>query len=336
MKNTHSLLVTCILTVFLIQIGFGQNQKLAQTGMKFLSTSLDARASGLGEAVTAIEGNSLALFYNPASMARTEQMFDISMGQVNYIADINYIYGTASYQPGQGEWGVFGISFISVDYGDLLGTIRAENEQGFLDVGVFSPVAFSFGVGYSRSLTNQFSVGGHIKYVKQDLTGGFVNFSSDQSGIAVETAKDVLVVDFGVLYNTGYKSLNLGMSIRNFSQEITYLTESFQLPLMLNIGLSMNVMDIFENDDNVHALLVSVDAKHPRDYPEQLAFGAEYVFMEMFAMRAGYSFPNDEHGFSAGLGFHKSISDYQFGIDYSYTPFGIFDDVHRFTIQLGM
>lgn len=336
MKNTLSLLVICLLTVVLADTGSGQNQKLAQTGMKFLSTSLDARASGLAGALTSVEGNSVALFYNPAGMARTKQMFDFSLGQVNYIADINYIYGTAAYQPGQGEWGVFGLSFISVDYGDLLGTIRSENEQGFLEVGVFSPVAFAFGVGYSKLLTNQFSVGAHIKYVKQDLTGGFTNFSSDQSGVAIETAKDVIVVDFGVLYNTGYKSLNLGMSIRNFSQEIRYLQESFQLPLMLNLGLSMNVMDIFETEKNVHALLVTVDARHPRDYPEQLAFGAEYVFMDMFAMRAGYSFPNDEHGFSAGLGFHKAISDYSFGIDYSYTPFGVFDDVHRFTIQLGM
>ena len=336
MKNTLNFMVICLMALTLVVMGFGQNQKLAQTGMKFLSTSLDARANGLGDALTSVEGNSISLFYNPAGMAHVKKMLDVSFGQVNYIADIKYIFGAVAYQPGQGEWGVFGVSFVSVDYGDLLGTIRAENEQGFLDVGMFSPVGFSFGLGYSKAITSQFSVGGHAKYVKQDLTGGFMNFTSDEVGVAIEAAKSLMVFDFGVLYNTGFKSLNLGMSIRNFSQEISYIRESFQLPLMFNIGLSMNLMDLADYDQNVHSLLLTVDAKHPRDYPEQLAFGAEYVFMDMFAMRAGYSFPNDEHGFSAGLGFHKAISDYSFGIDYSYTPFGVFDDVHRFTIQLGM
>jgi hypothetical protein len=310
-----------------------ENKKLAQTGMKFLSTSLDARASGLARAVTAVYGNSSALFYNPAGMAGIDHSFDFTIGRVNFIADINYIYGTAAYVPGQGEWGVFGLSFISVDYGDLMATMRAENEQGFIDLGLYNPQAYAIGFGYSKSLTSQFSIGAQIKYVKQDLGGGFVDFNSDQSGVVIETNQDVIVFDFGVLYNTGFKSLNFGMSIRNFSEEIKYLQETFQLPLTFRIGLSMNTLDLTDLNPDEHSLLLSVDASHPRDYSEQVGFGLEYIFMKMFALRAGYEFPNDEHGFSAGVGFHKDISGVNFGLDYAYTPFGIFGDVHRFSFE---
>jgi len=313
-----------------------ENKKLAQTGMKFLTTSLDARASGLARSMTAVYGNSSALLYNPACMTGIEKSFDLSVGRVNFIADINYIYGTAAYIPGKGEWGIFGISFISVDYGDLMGTVRAENEQGFIDLGTFNPVAFSVGLGYSKSLTSQFSIGAQVKYVKQDLAGGIVNFTSDQSEVTLETNKDVIVFDFGFLYDTGFKSMKIGMSIRNFSQEIKYAQESFQLPLTFRIGLSMNTLDLTGINPDEHSLMLSVDASHPRDYAEQLGFGLEYVFMKMFALRAGYEFPNDEHGFAAGVGFYKDIADIYFGVDYAYTPFGIFGDVHRFTLQFSL
>jgi len=40
-------------------------------------------------------------------------------------------------------------------------------------------------------------------------------------------------------------------------------------------------------------------------------------------------FNNDEYGFTAGFG----VQQFGLGIDYGYTPFSIFDDVHRLTIR---
>ena len=51
-----------------------ETDKLAQTGMKFLSFSPDARAAALGGAMTAKTGGAASLFYNPAGMARLEGM----------------------------------------------------------------------------------------------------------------------------------------------------------------------------------------------------------------------------------------------------------------------
>jgi len=97
-------IINILLLALVLPIRAQENRKIAQTGMKFLTTSLDARASGMARAVTAVYGNSSALFYNPAGMAGIEKSFDFSVGRVSFIADINYIYGTAAYVPGQGEW----------------------------------------------------------------------------------------------------------------------------------------------------------------------------------------------------------------------------------------
>ena len=123
------------------------------------------------------------------------------------------------------------------------------------------------------------------------------------------------------------------MSVRNFSTELEYKEESFQLPLTFKIGISMNMMDLIEVNREMHSFILSVDASHPRDFPEQVFIGGEYIFLNTIAIRAGYSFPQDEQEFNAGIGLMQKFLDYFLAVDYSYTPFGIFDDVHRISVN---
>jgi len=308
-----------------------KDRKLAQTGMKFLSVAPDARSSALSSALTAMNGTSTSLFYNPSTMAGMAPTFHVSLGQLKWIADINYVYATAAFKPAQGNYGVFGISFLSVDYGDFLGTVRADNEQGYIDTGVFQPSAFSFGLGYARSLTDKFAVGGQVKYVKQNLTGGVKGFDAGEVADAKNFDIGVMAYDFGLVYKTGYKSLQLGMNIRNFSAEIKYIRESFQLPLTFKMGVSINMMDFTDIENQ--QLFLSVDYVHPRDFEEQIDAGLEYILYNSLALRLGYTAPTDEQGISLGAGFQKDILDYNLGIDYAYTSFGVFNNVHRFSFQ---
>ncbi len=55
--------------------------------------------------------------------------------------------------------------------------------------------------------------------------------------------------------------------------------------------------------------------------------------MNMFSVRAGYIGPTDEQGLSAGIGLRNVAG---FDIDYSYSDFGVFDAVNRFTIKFGL
>jgi hypothetical protein len=338
-KHILSFFVCCAWLLLITVTGFGQaerkpTQKLAQTGFKFLTVTTDARAGALGEAFTSLESPSSAMFFNPAGMARLENFATVSLGQVSWIADINYVFGSAAFRPFDGRFGVLGVSVVSVDYGNFNGTIRSNTDvRGYEDTGNFSPSAFAVGLGYAKALSDKFAVGGNVKYAKQDLGSAVVGFASDGAQQRSNYAAEVAAFDFGIIYRTGFKSLNFGMNVRNFSKEIKYEEEGFQLPLTFKIGMSMNAFDLLLAGQENHDFLVTVDAVHPRDYDEQLNFGGEYLFMNMVSLRAGYSTPNDEHGFSAGAGLQKAFNNYKLAIDYAYTPFGIFDNVNRFTVQ---
>lgn len=337
MKKISLLLVTTFLFAVIFPNGTiaQERKKLAQAGMKFLSVSLDPRSSAMGDAVTSLSYNSTSMLYNPSSMADMQGFSDLAFGTTRWIADINYIYGTAALNLFDGDYGVFGLSLVAVDYGEFLGTIVAPNDDGYLDVGTFKPTAMSIGIGYANQLSEKFMVGGNIKYVRQSMGTAVTGFDPTGAGVTEEFKVDVAAFDFGILYRTGFKSLNFGMSVRNFSPEISYRDENFQLPLTFRIGMSINAMDLTSINPEMHSLLLAVDASHPRDYPEQVSLGMEYTFMNAFSLRGGYTFPTDEQEFSAGVGFKQQFSDFKFAVDYSYTPFGIFSDVHRVSINIG-
>lgn len=313
-----------------------ERNKLAQTGLKFLSVPLDARATGLGDAVTSIDMSASSMLYNPSTMAELTNSAFVSFGTTKWIADINYIFGSAALNLFDGEYGVFGISMVAVDYGEFQGTVFAPTDDGYIDVGTFEPKAYAFGIGYAKKLSEKFSIGGDVRYVKQSIGTAITDISTSGQFVSSDYKIDAVAFDFGILYKTGYKSLNFGMSVRNFSTEYEYEDESFQLPLTFKLGVSLDALDFFDVDNEMHSFLFSLDASHPRDFAEQVFVGGEYTFMKIFALRCGYSFPNDEQEFTAGLGLKKGFSNYLIGVDYSYTRFGIFSDVHRFTVNIGL
>lgn len=333
-KNIILCLVVFLTLVFIENNSFPQERKkLAQTGFKFLSVTTDARISGMGEAITSVKGNSTALLYNPAVMSSFDGLCDVSFGNTNWIADINYIYGTLALSPFNGDYGVFGLSLVAVDYGVFNGTIVAPIDDGFIDVGGYEPKAYSIGFGYAKSLSQKFSVGGQIKYVKQSLGNNILGIDESGNPVISKYEENAFAVDFGILYHTGFKSLDFAMSVRNFSTDRKYINENFELPLTFKMGISMNVFDLTSIDKNSHSFLVSVDASHPRDYQEQIFLGGEYIFMNTLSLRCGYSFPNDEKDISLGAGLKQKFSDFFFAVDYAYTSFGIFDNVHRISVN---
>ncbi len=312
----------------------GDKEKLAQTGFQFLSVGTSARATALGEAYTTYEGHSEALFYNPAGLARMNSMFGVAFNQMNWIADIKYYSGSLSLNFEDGKYGVFGLSFLSIDYGKFYWTQVADNESGYRDIGAdwAKPSAFAIGLGYAKELSDKFSVGGQIKYVKQKLGTSIVPIYEGFNKLVGTEEQDyavgVLAFDFGTLYKTGFKSLVFGMSIRNFSQEVKFEREGFQLPLTFKIGISFNMIDFFPEMEENHSFVISFDAAHPRSHAEYISIGGEYTFMNMFAIRGGYVTGQDLFSYSVGFG----VRTFGFQFDYAFTPFDVFNNVHRFSV----
>ena len=94
----------------------------------------------------------------------------------------------------------------------------------------------------------------------------------------------------------------------------------------------MDVIDFFPEFTKYHDLLVSIDAVHPRSYPEYLKAGLEYGFNGMLFVRMGYVSNQSDRGATFGIGLKKM------GIifDYCYIPFGIFDHSQNFTLGISL
>lgn len=338
----HAFLLLIMLQIIFISSANSQ-VKLAQTGFGFLDVSTDARATGMGDAVTTISGISTSMFYNPAGLAGMSSMIEAGVSQMKWIADINYLSGSVAYAPFNGDYGVIGLSFIKVNYGEFKFTSVAANDQGYVDLpGYPEPYALAVQLVYGKKLSEEFSVGGRIKFANQNLGNSQVPvynqvikdsvLTTDTSYVVKNYSLNVLAFDFGTIYKTGLKSLAFGMSISNFSREIAYERESFQLPLTFRFGISMNIVDFFPSMAENNSLVVSIDAVHPRSYSEFLNIGGEYVFMNTFSLRAGYVTKQDDYGLTLGLG----VTKFGFAFDYSYTPHKIFNNIQRFSLSFSL
>lgn len=342
LNHRYKLSILVMLSLFLVPVAQAQiepgdvdTDKLAQTGFKFLEVSTDARAAAMGDALTAFDmSSSSAMFYNPAGMARLDGQFSAGFGMTQWIADINYNAASAAYNTG--GFGVVGVSLMFADYGDdFIGTIAATNEDGYSEYSEFgvenpAPTSLAIGIGYAIALTDRFSVGANAKYASQDLGDTILSSDGESEGNSVSTA----AFDFGVLYKTGFRSLNFAMSVRNFGQELQYVSDNFEMPLTFNVGVSMDLMDLANVNQDVHSFRVGVEGKRPRDFSEQIKLGGEYTFMNIFSLRGGYTFPTDEQGISLGAGLQYGISGVHLGVNYAYTSFGVFNDVQRFGVNL--
>ncbi len=308
------------------------NQKLAQTGLQFLSVISDARAGAMGGAMTSLQSQSSALFFNPAGMAEGGRLFDVSFSRNTWIADINHNLVSLSLRPADARFGVFGFSVQTVDYGAILATAVSNdpnNQKGYDDLGTLSPSALAVGFGYAKALSDRFAVGSQIKWVRQTLGESTVPGAEDGATIKTKNEVSTLAFDFGTQFKTGLKSLAFGMSVRNFSQEIEYEQESFQLPLLFTLGLSANLMDWLGANNKQQTMIFAIDATHPRDHSEQVIFALEYRLREILSVRGGYVTNNDEDGPTFGFG----LSKFGLQLDYAYTPFGVFDSVQRVTAR---
>ncbi len=344
MKRIGLISATIVVVSGLFASGVFGQAKLAQTGFNFLSVGTDARATAMGEAFTTIEGSSTSLFYNPAGLAGINSFVDLSMSQAKWIADIKYLSGTVAFSPFEGRYGVIGVSFMSIAYGDFNFTQVAANEQGYRDIEAWpSPSAYVIGVGYGRALSNQFSIGGQVKYAHQSLGQSIVPVYKtvvDASGTARQDTTlelrdysvGTLAFDFGTLYKTGLKSLVFGVAITNFAPEIKYERESFQLPLSFKIGISMNLLDLVPGIGEDHSFHASLDAVHPRSYQEYLNIGGEYVFSKTIALRVGYITQHQDYGLTVGLGVQKA----GIAVDYSFMPHKIFNNIQRFSVKFAL
>ena len=292
-------------------------KKVAQSTMNFQLVSTSPKASGMGEAFTAVGTGVESIFYNPSALVEMDKTFSVSFSYTQWIADIKYLTGAAAWN--LGNLGTVGLSLLTVDYGTIYATRLPANTadlKGYIDDGVLGNVgAYSFGLSYAKAINDKFSIGGNVRYVGQNL--GTNIFSSTNT---IDNNASKLAFDAGVKYYTGIESFRFGMAIRNFSTDIKRQEVAEVMPLTFTIGAAFDVMDIIMPDHNKdNSLTVAVDYLHSNSYNERVNLGVEYKMLGMVALRGGYQTNRDIASWSAGAGFTTSVDGYDAEVNYSYS-----------------
>jgi len=320
--------IACVSLLMVSVVSAQEMKKLAQTGFQFLKIEPDARGSAIGGAAVPIADDASALFWNPAGIARVDGI-DFGVYQTTWFADIKQI-AIAGVLP-VGNAGFVGVSVLSMDYGDIPQTIITNNEKGYIE-DTYSPSALAVGLSFARRFTDLLSIGGQVKYAYESLGSNTIMVPGDTVEQVIDNKLSAVAFDIGTLYYVGFEDLRISMSIRNFSSQIEYETEGFQMPLTFAIGAAIDVFKFTDIGEN-HSLTVSATAIHPRDYSERLHLGAEYWLFNTFAIRGGYKFNYDQEGLSAGIGLKRELSGLKVKFDYSFTDMGSYlGSVHRISV----
>jgi len=314
---------------------YGQS-KVGSTAAPFLSIGIGPRAIAMGGAFVGTANDVTSLYWNPAGAARMNNSGAL-FSHSSWFADINYNWAGAVINIG--DAGVIGLSITSLDYGDMeLTTLREPEGTG----GTFGASDLSMSISYAKALTEQFSIGGSVKYISQRI------WNSTASTVAI---------DLGVLFQSDFAGIRIGASITNLGGDMrisgkdlnvqhdidptiygnndqilaTLDTDSWPIPLTFKIGLASDVLDI-EN----HRITIAVDALHPSDNDESLNVGMEYHLLNLISLRAGYKslfLTNTEEGLTLGFGINYDFTNsFGLSVDYAYQAFGILNNTQHFSI----
>ncbi len=333
--------------ILLILIAFGSISaqtyvsdvsKRGTTAAPFLNISQGARASAMGSAFVAVADDPSAIFWNPAGIARIPNG-SVIFDHTNWIADINYNYLATTYN--LGNLGAVGISFLSSAIDDMpVRTIESPEGTGE----TFGVTDAMFSVAYAINLTDNFAIGFNPKFVMQKIW---------------RTSATAVAIDMGVIYRTPFDGIMLAMSISNFGTKMklegtsalvlydpdpnstgnngqipAYLqTDEWELPLNFRVGLSY---EPFKNE--MHKLLVAIDALHPANDYESVNVGAEYGFRDVFFIRGGYKslfLKDSEESFTLGAGVKQTfIGNVAIKIDYTYGDFGRLKNYQKISVGI--
>ena len=334
MKIKYFFLLAIALLFSVQSTNYAQMKKVAQSGMTYLAISLGARESAMGNASVASVSGTQGMFYNPATLTSLDNI-GVVINHVSWIADTQLYGFGAAYS--FGSYGTLGLDMVYMDYGEIIGTRRVDNDKGFEITGNLNIQDYSLGVSYGFPVNELFSVGLKLKYVHEDLGSTPIAVGGENADNAIYEDRDWVInnwgFDFGAYYKVGYKDLVLGVAFQNYSPDMKYWTEHFQLPLVLRMGLSMDLLKFWNEKGGDFELNTSFDVLHPIDFTERVHIGTELGFKKMFFIRAGYKFNYDTEDFSFGLGF-----DFEFGgvgatLDYAYTHVEYFNSVNRLSLN---
>ncbi len=332
------------------------------TAAPILNVSPDARASGMGDMGVATSPDANSQHWNAAKYPFLTQKIGLSLSYIPWLAglvnDVNIAYLSGYYRVDDMQSLSATLRYFS------LGTMVIMDEYGNKITEV-EPNEFAVDAAYSRRFGEH--VGGSLtlRYIRSDITGGYVDRDYDYIGPANGFGADV-----GVYFQHEHMSNEyaLGLSISNMGTKMSYTEggEKYFLPTMLRLGgrYTFNIDEdnsftgglelskllvptppvreirgdvsspvIKGMDDQVSAVQGMFQSFYDAPYgaSEELSeimfgVGLEYAYRKQFFARGGYFHDSKRKGNRRYLTFGAGIKYSFLGLDVSYLyPFTVND-----------
>ncbi|MBK8624067.1 MAG: PorV/PorQ family protein [Saprospiraceae bacterium] len=331
-----------------ISLFAGNPDRQGQAGASELLMNPWGRSAGLHSMSTSSVMGVEAMRINIAGLSRIKKM-EIGVSNNRLYSGTGMNLNSFGLGFKSGKSGAIGIELASLDFGQI--PVTTVNQPGGTG-GYYSPSFFQLGVGYSLTYANKISVGALVRLVSESIQ------DVNASGIAI---------DAGVQYVSGPKdNFKLGISLRNIGSpmafggeglsikrevpdpasgikyEVSYDAQSasFELPSMLNIGLSY---DFYVGEDNfVRGLTNFTSNAFAKD---QIGAGIEFSYQNLVVLRAAYKADMGSTdletkslytGFAGGASVEVPITKggaNNLGIDYAYRATNPFKGTHNFTLR---
>ncbi|MBI4656109.1 MAG: PorV/PorQ family protein [Elusimicrobia bacterium] len=292
---------------------FSSGEKGTTSG-QFLKIGVGARATGMGEAYSAIADEASAIYWNPAALIRIND-YSATFMHADLLGGISYEF--LGYAQRLGDIGTFGMGFqyLSVP------TIHETDSSGFETGVTVNPKDLAISLAYSYPLkylgVEKWSVG---------ISGKFIRCKIDKTA-------STFAADVGVLspsYSLSGKDVRVSFVIQNLGGKLKFAQDSEPLPLNVKLGSSLFIRQNW---------IAGLDLNFPKDNRLYAAVGTEYKFTSWadwkFAGRLGFNSRtlgdvSGLNGLSIGAGVNFRFAE----LDYAFLPFGSIGITHRFSLTL--
>ena len=332
--------------------GIAQTTGGITTAAPFLLIPPDARAGGMGDMGVATSADAFSLFHNPAKMAFGSRQVFAGLTYSPWLRNLtdDIFIGSASYINRFDENSAWGAEFRYFSLGEINLTDNQGNPNGSIN-----PNEFVISGAYSLKLSETFSMGVGLKYLRSNLA------FNGTAGNALQPINS-FAVDISGYYQSfeeNYGSFNgryrIGFNITNIGPKVSYVPgEEDFIPTNLKFGGGFDfILDDYNiistnleftkllvptpplrdangnvvegKDDNVGWIsgIFQSFGDAPGGFSEELqeftwALGAEYLYNNAFALRAGYFNESEVKGnrqyFTIGAGFRTNALN----VDLSY------------------
>lgn len=271
----------------------------------FLKLSIAPRAAAMGGAYLGLSDDAAGQLYNPAGITAVgKKVFSSSYRSMDFGRKLGYV----SFMLPTRMESALGISWHYAGYGE----VATRNSSG-QDLGTtISSNEHVFGLVFAKQFTPLLGAGAKLNYYLKKLSD--LDASSVGINLGVMFSIDSLF-EYGSMEEKKINDIKAGIVIDNLAARYTWnaaesglrAAPDDEFPVVIGLGVSFRSFD--------RQLLVAADFEKIVDRFGYFRVGAEYVIMNVLALRAGM----DDGVLTAGMGYRLNLGQAKLSFDYAFS-----------------